>query len=220
MKYDLYVIYYGNNDTNYAKYKDCVKFIEKRKGSKFQNFKYFYDKYPDVIKQYDYFFILDDDITINVAGINKMFEIAQSYKLSICGPSFLPGSKISHDVTKHNPALKLAYTNFVEVNTPLFSKAALEKLMKVLPPELIGWGIDYLYIWLNGVNKKKDYAIVHCVKCMNPKDEAKPIKRRELTLITNCPTRSTIWKAFATKIGCPAQISHIEYEKIPIHAMS
>ena len=196
-------------------YKDRVKFIEKRKGSKFQNFKYFYDTYPGIINQYDYFFIVDDDITINVAGINKLFEIAQSYKLSICGPSFIPPSKTSYRITKHNPTLLLAYTNFVEVNAPLFSKAALEKLMAVLPPELIGWGIDYLYMWLNGFNKKKDYAVVHCVTCVNPKDEDKIIKRRELTLVAGCSKRRAIWKEFATQIGCPTLILAFEYEKVP-----
>ena len=42
MNYDIYVIYYGNDDEIYKIYKDNVTFIEKRKGSKFHNFKYFY----------------------------------------------------------------------------------------------------------------------------------------------------------------------------------
>ena len=149
-----------------------------------------------------------------------MFEIARLYKLSICAPSFIPPSKISYSITKHNPTLLLAYTNFVEVNTPLFNRTALDKLMKVLPSELIGWGIDYLYMWLNGVDKKKEYAIVHCVRCVNPKDEDKTIKRRELTLVPKCSIRANIWKEFATKIGCPTVISVREYERVPIHEKS
>ena len=41
--YDIYVIYYGDSDEKYNFYKEKVKFIEKRKGSKFQNFYYFYN---------------------------------------------------------------------------------------------------------------------------------------------------------------------------------
>ena len=41
INYDIYIIYYGNNETIFNKYKSKVKFIEKRKGSKFQIFKYF-----------------------------------------------------------------------------------------------------------------------------------------------------------------------------------
>ena len=157
---------------------------------------------------------------INIDEINTMFEIARSYNLSICSPSFTPSSKISYRITKHNPDLLLAYTNFVEVNTPLFNRTALDKLMKVLPPELIGWGIDYLYMWLNGFDKKKEYAIVHCVRCVNPMDEDKIIKRRELTLVAGYSNRSTIWKNFAETIGCPIKISAIEYERMPIRVMS
>ena len=40
MNYHIYAIYYGNNEDIYNKYKSKIKFIRKRKGSKFQNFKY------------------------------------------------------------------------------------------------------------------------------------------------------------------------------------
>ena len=51
----IYAIYYGDDDNNYNKYKECVCYIEKRKGSKFQNFQYFYKKFPEIIEQYDFF---------------------------------------------------------------------------------------------------------------------------------------------------------------------
>jgi hypothetical protein len=98
MSYD--VIYYGDNQTIFAKYKSKVTFIEKRTGSKFQNFKYFFEKFPEIIAKYEYFFILDDDIIINVNDINIMFRLASQYKLSICAPSFIPSGKISHPITK------------------------------------------------------------------------------------------------------------------------
>ena len=47
MQFDIYAIYYGDNEAVYNTYKDNknVKFIEKRKGSKFQNFKYSSEKF-------------------------------------------------------------------------------------------------------------------------------------------------------------------------------
>lgn len=47
--YDIYVIYYGDGNDVYNKYKSKVKFIEKHKDSKYQNFYYFYKKYPEII---------------------------------------------------------------------------------------------------------------------------------------------------------------------------
>ena len=147
MNYDIYLIYYGNNDADASnlfskmnkQYGDKVAFIEKRKGSKFQNFKYFYDKYPNIIEKYERFFILDDDIVMGVDDINSMFQISEEYNLEICGPSFTPRGKISHELTRHKPKTLLSYTNFVENNVPLFSKEALGKLDKI-DNTLFGWG--------------------------------------------------------------------------------
>jgi len=214
MKYDVYVIYYGDDENIFNKYKNTVKFIEKRKGSKFQNFKYFYEKYFEIINNYEYFFILDDDIVIDVNNINNMFEIAKKYDLSICAPSFLKSSKISHAITKQKGNTILTYTNFVEVNTPLFNKKSLQNLMIFLDYSLIGFGIDYLYIWANDINKENDYAIIHSIGCANPLEVFKKDKVRELTLINSWSNRSQFWRTYANKIGCPTSFKLKEYKSI------
>jgi hypothetical protein len=213
MNYDVYVIYYGDDDNIYNKYKSKVKFIEKRKGSKFQNFKYFYDKYQNIINKYERFFIIDDDIIFNVNDINNMFKISKEYNLDICGPSFLPESKITYEITKHKSNVILTYTNFVEVNVPLFNRIALKKLMDVLDYSLIGWGIDHLYIICNGINKEKSYAIIHIVTCINPKDDKKS-NNRELNLISNVNNRAKMWENFAKKHNYIAYIKQHEYGSI------
>ena len=200
MDYDIYVIYYGNNEDIYERYKSKVTYIDKRKGSKYQNFKYFYDNNKNIIDKYDRFFILDDDIIFNVKDINDMFKISRKYNLDICGPSFSNEGKISWNrINEHKPNLLLEYTNFVENNTALFSNKSLEKLMKVIDYTLIGWGIDYLYIQCNGLQKKKSYATIHKIKCINPKNENKKEKKRELEKIKNCNIREQIWNNFAKK---------------------
>jgi hypothetical protein len=166
--YDIYVMYYGDSDENYETYTSIATYIEKRKGSKFQNFRYFYFKYPEIISRYSRFFILDDDIVMTASDISRMFQISRDHSLDICQPSFSNESIVSHSITKHKPGCLLQYTNFCEVNTPLFSRQALDSLMNVLDPILIGWGIDYLFIWANGIDRKDAYAVVHAVQCVNP----------------------------------------------------
>lgn len=217
MNYEIFAIYYGDNEDIFNKYKSKIKFLEKRKGSKFQNFKYFYDNYNNILDNYDRFFILDDDIIINVNDINKMFELSRKYNLKICAPSFLSSGKISHRITKQKQNTLLTYTNFVEVNTPLFNREALDKLMKVLDPSLIGWGIDFLYIWANGVNDNSSYAIIHSIGVINPNDQNKKNKTRELTKIDNCNIRDKIWYTYADKINCPRFFYGKEYKSIPIN---
>jgi hypothetical protein len=202
-KYDVYVIYYGDNNSVYERYRTNkhIKFIERRKGSKFQNFLYFYKKYFNIIQNYERFFILDDDIIFNVDDINKMFEMSKKYNLDICGPSFVRPSKISWKVTIHKPERILTYTNFVEVNTMLFNKMALNKFMKYLSDELIGWGIDALAIWANGLSERNKYAIIHSVKCINPHDKTKKVEKRELYKIKDAKKRRSIYEKYIKKIG-------------------
>ena len=216
MEYDVYVIYYGENEENFNKYKSKVKYCEKRKGSKFQNFKFFYDNNHHIINTYTHFFILDDDIIMNVEEINGMFKISKEYNLDICGPSFIHPSKISHWVTQRQPFRLLTYTNFVEVNVPLFNKKALLNLMQWLTDDLIGWGIDCLYMWANGIDKKMSYAIIHKISCINPPEILKKIKKedRELFNIPKAKYRAQIWNTYAEKINCPKYIYCKEYKSL------
>ena len=64
-KYDVFVIYYGDEEKNFKKYSKKVDYIEKRKGDKWQNFHYLYNTQYDKIQEYDRIFFLDDDIIIS-----------------------------------------------------------------------------------------------------------------------------------------------------------
>ena len=215
MDYDIYVIYYGDNDEIYSSYKSKVKFIEKRKGSKYQNFKYFYDKYINIINTYDRYFILDDDIIFNVDDINNMFKLSKKYNLDICSPSFTRTSKISHKITKHKKNILLSYTNFVEVGCALFNKQALHKLMLRLDYNLIAYGIDYLYIMCNGSQKKKSYAIIHKIVCENPRDNKKK-NGREFKKVKNALYDKRFWFEFAKKNNIATSFITLEYSNIPL----
>jgi hypothetical protein len=192
--YDIYAIYYGDDNEKYNLYKKKVNFIEKRKGSKFQNFHYFYNKYPEIINKYERFFILDDDIIFDVNDINKMFSISKKYNLWICSPTFKNNgtSKISHQITIQRPNNLLRYVNFIEVGIPLFNKKALDKCMKYYDPILIGWGIDYLYIWANGLEHKNKYALIDSIGCINPHDNKKN-NNREHNNIKNFDKEHLYW---------------------------
>lgn len=209
--YDIYVIYYGDNLHQYEKYKQNVQWIEQRKGSKFQNFFWFYRNHLEILDQYDYFFILDDDLVFYTLDINQMFSIAREYELSICQPSFLPESVVSHKITLQNDATFLRYTNFVEVNSPLFNKEALINTMRVMDDSLIGFGIDYLMIWANGMYEKNKYAVIDMIACVNPTQECKKIVRREMYHVFDFDSEKDRWDSYAEKIGCPPEFPHKSY---------
>lgn len=150
--------------------------ILKKKGGKFENFKYLWDKMYDKLNNYEYFFILDDDIIFDsYTDINRMFNMAQKYKTWIIAPTYkIDGySKISHKITKSNNKYLLRYVNFIEVGVPLFNNYAINKFMKYYDNSLIGWGIDYFYIWTLCKNVKDKYILVDDITVINSHDNSK-----------------------------------------------
>ena len=216
--YDIMVVYYGNDEKMFKNYESKVDYIMKRKGSKFQNFHYVYNNHLDIINKYDRFFILDDDIIFNVNDINEMFHLSQKYNFWICGPTFknVKECKLSHHITISKPNTLFRYTNFIEVNVPLFNRYALDMLMKHFDPILIGWGIDFLYIWACGNDKKDKYALIDKVTCINPHDNKKNNKR-ELNNIKNVHNRKEIWEKFKKKYKIKInENKFITWKKIPL----
>jgi hypothetical protein len=207
--FDIYLAYYGDSEEKYLEYQSKATCF-KRKGSKFQNFQYFYNNFD--ILQYDYFFIIDDDIIMDGHHIEKMFQYAKDYNLLICQPSFDTHSKISHTITENDKDIILSYTNFVEVNVPLFKKEALDKLMNKFDEKLIGWGIDFISIFANDKNKTDKYAVIHDITCTNPKDNAKPIY--ELSLVKDYMKREEIWLEYSKRHGY-FSYEPIVYSSIP-----
>jgi hypothetical protein len=215
--YDIWLVYYGDNDENYNKYSKYVDKIWKRKGAKFQKLYYLYQNNNDELMNYDRYLITDDDIIISTDDINKLFDISEKYELLICQASFKPIiSRISHKITKQQENNILRYTNFIEVTCPLFTKAALIKLFNVFEPKLIGWGIDYLFIWANGINNMNKYAVIDSISCINPYEKNKINKSdvREIRKFTDWNNSSKTWADYSKKIGCPEKWDHIIYKNI------
>ena len=70
--------------------------------------------------------------------------------------------------------------------------------MKYYDPILIGWGIDYLYIWCLGKDVQNKYALIDYISCINPHDNTKN-GVRELQILKGCNDRSKQWNMFKQK---------------------
>jgi hypothetical protein len=215
--YDIWLVYYGDNDENYNKYSKYVDKIWRKKGSKFQNLYYIYENNRDELMKYERYLITDDDIIISTDDINKLFDISVEYNLWICQASFKSNiSRISHKITEQQENNILRYTNFIEVTCPLITKNCLIKLFNVFEPRLIGWGIDYLFIWANGIDVKDKYAVIDSISCINPYETSKKIKSdvREIIKFTDWNNSPKTWTDYSKKIGCPEFWKHIIYQTI------
>jgi len=216
--FDSICVYYGNNEEIFKNYHRKFDKALRRKGSKFQNFFYFF-RNSSLFNSYDRIFILDDDIIIDSKGINNMFLFSEKYNLDICQPSFNSSSVISHEVTKQQKSSKGRYTNFVEVNTPLMTQKALKNLDSVYSDSLIGWGIDFLFTWINNDKQIpqflcRKFAINDEISCINPNSRSLQSEGRELLKIPRCNERQYDWENYAFSISCPKAWNPLTLEKI------
>lgn len=205
--YDIFVCYYGSEkDRKYEKY---ANFYFERKGSKFQNFSYLWNCCENNLnlRNYKNYFIIDDDIIIKTTEINELFEYMDKFDLWILQPSFNPECKIiSHQITKQQINNNYRYVNFIEVNVPIFSNYAITKCMEIYKDELVGYGIDYLFLSHLGVEHKDKYMIVDKISCINPYS-----KIREIDLLQDLKTRMKKWDKVKTELGI-SEYKHITWK--------
>lgn len=217
--YDIMAVYYGDDDVRFKTYCECFDYVFRHKGSKFQNFFSFY-RGSNILSRYERIFIVDDDIVIDTSQINSLFDFSVDLKLEICSPSITKDSKVSHDVTVSQSDCLYRYTNFIEVNTPLMTRDAIQRLNKVYNSRLIGWGVDWLYIWACcdqniPTTDTRKFAINDQITCVNPHDVKKQDKRELYKLPNSSDTqRRDMWWKYAKYVGCPSEWTTKTLKKI------
>jgi len=221
--FDVFLVYYGKSAAQYESYRKQFRWVTRRRGSKIQNFyEMVYKRHKEIVDASDYILLLDDDITFEggAEDITNLFEISRFFSLSIAMPALRNGSRISHPATRYTyrPDLILKYTNFVEISAALFSRKALKKTMELYDPKLIGWGVDYLALCANGLEKKKAYAVIHSVPAMNP-SVRNVTNKRELSLLPGWNFRKRTWLGVARTNGCPKSINSRVYSEVTMEEL-
>ncbi len=157
--FDLILIYYGDSEQIFSGYVKDALMCVRQKGQKFPLIKSFIDKHQELILRYEYVWLPDDDISISVDNLNKLFNIVRKYDLLICQPAVVSAhGKVSHAITKPVEGCKLRYTNFVEVMMPLFDVKTLLFLCDDFNLSQSGWGVDAT--WSHRLNNPKDKIAV------------------------------------------------------------
>jgi hypothetical protein len=141
-RFDIGISYFGD---------DCAKdfrearFVHRAKGGKWDGLFAFFKQFPEVIGEYDYFWLPDDDISAEVDAVNKLIAIAAEQKLEVLQPSLDDNSYYSHIITLKHRNFTLRYTNFVEIMAPLISRAVLERTLPLIESTRSGFGIDFVW---------------------------------------------------------------------------
>ncbi|KQX10216.1 DUF707 domain-containing protein [Flavobacterium sp. Root420] len=137
--FDLHLIVY---DDSYELFKSDSTYVTKNKGYKFKLIYNYLKDNEKLIDQYDFFYMPDDDISIDCYNVQKLFDYMEKYELSAAQPA-IANSYFSHPHTFQQENSILRYTNFVEIMQPCFSRDALRKVLYTFNESTSGWGIDF-----------------------------------------------------------------------------
>lgn len=166
--WDLIVSWYG--DAPYRPVADERVLVQK--GGKWDVLAEHYAAEPGLIEAYDYHLLIDDDIATDSAAISQLFLMTARHGLEISQPALTPDSYFSHLHTLQAASFQLRYTNFVEVMAPCLSRAAVRRILPLMPQTPTGDGLDYVWGRLEADNRHR-CAIIDAV----PMRHTRPIGR-------------------------------------------
>jgi hypothetical protein len=158
--FDLVLLYYGNNEEVAIEYSKQTPHVYAAKGEKYHLLKSLITSSPEFISQYSHIWMPDNDVSISTDNINRLFELADQYNLSLAQPAMK--GYISHIITMPKSENLLRYTSFVEVLAPLMNLETLMLLKDTFDENYSGWGYDFLWPYMLNYPKDK-IAIIDSV---------------------------------------------------------
>ena len=156
--FDLHLLIY---DDSYNKFCNDSDFVACDSGYKMDMTYRYLHRHMELLDQYEYFFLLDDDIIISTEEVNRLFAIMREYHLKIAQPSLVM-SYYTYRHTAYHPFYVLRYTNFVEMMMPCFSTDALKSVLPTFEAKVRWRGIEFHWPSLIATNHT-DMAIIDAV---------------------------------------------------------
>lgn len=164
-------------------------FIEvgRRKDFKWPNFRQWIEAKggnATVAARYDYVWVVDDDMRLSTAGINKLFSTLREHEnIQFACPSFDQGSEgVWRYFDTHDPAFHLRYTDFVECAAVVLKTSMLldSVFKRCLQAARTGCFLDFCFHPISG-GRVDAVAIIDEVQCHHPfRDESLPSELRAI----------------------------------------
>lgn len=115
------------------------------KGTKLQGLYDFIRNHEEMIRQYDYIWLPDEDLECTCQGINQMFDVCRERELKLAQPALTHDSYFTHPVTLRCRSFKIRFTTFVEMMAPCFSVESLWQVLPTMDGTFSGWGTDFVW---------------------------------------------------------------------------
>jgi SEC-C motif/Protein of unknown function (DUF707) len=105
---------------------------------------------PGFLRAYEAVFLPDDDLELDFADLDRLFEFFMNHGLLLAQPSLSHDSYYSMPICRHCALFDLRFTNFVEIMAPMFSRAALATCIATFGESVSGFGLDVVWPKLLG----------------------------------------------------------------------
>jgi hypothetical protein len=140
--FDLFISYYGKMP---GRYREDADFYEQRPGPKWPCLAELLQQHAGFVKDYDSYWLPDDDLAADSALLNRMFAFFCAHQLCLAQPALTWNSFHTWSTLLQEPHCHLRYTRFVEVMAPLFSREALKVCAPTFSESSSGWGLDWVW---------------------------------------------------------------------------
>lgn len=147
--WDLHISYFGDLRRPFRNRPGDVT-LSFEKGTKSEGTVACLEKLGGRIDQYDWIWLPDDDLWVELPTLNRFFEIVAEYDLDLAQPALGAGSYAAHPITVQRPHMKLRFTTFVEIMAPCFSRKAFALCAPYLGATRSSWGLNWLFPKLLG----------------------------------------------------------------------
>jgi len=214
-EYDIAFVYYGQCQARFAALAAHADRLFWTSGSKFQNLVRHLD--ASAALDYRYIWVVDDDIALDPARINRLFRIIDQHALAAAQPSMSPTGSYSYPaLLRRGRNSLLRYVNFVEVGCPVLSSQTLQHLLTVIEPHidlLTCWGIDILLSHhIHGPDTP--FAVIDRIMVRNPFAHEKRGGQRECERGAGTLSPIDRWLRVRERLGVDAPPVEIKVEEI------
>lgn len=117
-------------------------------GTKWDSIARHFKAHPDLLDRYDYIMLPDDDLLLEPFGINRLFEIAEQYDLTMAQPAMSIESYMSYAIVLRMPRFRLRYSTFLESMACCIKSSYLRTLLPMFERHYTGWGTDLVWTLL------------------------------------------------------------------------
>jgi len=143
--WDLILLFY--DEDSYKKVEDLKIRSYFYPGGKWEAYYNFFRDYPEILNDYDFFWFVDDDVSLESNQINKMFQSMNDYDLDIAQPAMSLDSYFSYLITIQCETFKIRFSNFVEVMAPCLKKSLLKDMLPFFKDAFTGMGLDSIWTY-------------------------------------------------------------------------